>query len=51
MLLVGSLVMFLSMVIVGIIVAKFRHDWPDHSAAGWVAVGKFGCSPNSYEPF
>ena len=51
MLLVGSVVMFLSMVIVGIIVAKFRHDWPDHSAAGWVAVGKFGCSPNSYEAF
>ena len=40
MLLIGSVVMFLSMVIVGIIVAKFRHDWPDHSTAGWVAVGK-----------
>ncbi|RDW83500.1 hypothetical protein BP5796_04991 [Coleophoma crateriformis] len=38
MLLIGSTVMFLSMVIVGIIVAKFRHDWPDHSVAGWVAV-------------
>ena len=38
MLLVGSLVMFFSMIIAGIIVAKFRHDWPDHRAAGWVAV-------------
>jgi hypothetical protein len=40
MLLVGSTVMAVSMIIVGIIVAKFRHDWPDHAAAGWVAVGK-----------
>jgi hypothetical protein len=40
MLLIGSVVMFLSMVIVGVIVAKFQHDWPDHSVAGWVAVGK-----------
>lgn len=41
MLLVGSVVMGISMVIVGIIVAKFRHDWPSHAAAGWTAVGKF----------
>lgn len=40
MLLVGSIVMAVSMVIVGIIVAKFGHDWPHHVAAGWVAVGK-----------
>ncbi|KFZ07066.1 hypothetical protein V502_09882, partial [Pseudogymnoascus sp. VKM F-4520 (FW-2644)] len=40
MLLVGSVVMFVSMVTVGIIVAKFRHDWPAHSTAGWIAVGK-----------
>lgn len=40
MLLVGSVVMGVSMVIVGIIVAKFRHDWPNHVAAGWTAVGK-----------
>jgi hypothetical protein len=40
MLLVGSIVMGISMVIVGIIVAKFRHDWPGHVAAGWTAVGK-----------
>ncbi|KAK4544319.1 hypothetical protein LTR36_004210 [Oleoguttula mirabilis] len=39
MLLVGSAVMFVSMVITGIIVAKFRHNWPDHSTAGWTAVG------------
>ncbi|KAE9365135.1 general substrate transporter [Stipitochalara longipes BDJ] len=38
MLLVGSAVMWASMVIVGIIVAKFRHDWPHHAVAGWVAV-------------
>ncbi|PQE20087.1 quinate permease protein [Rutstroemia sp. NJR-2017a BBW] len=38
MLLVGSVVMFVSMVITAIIVAKFRHDWVDHAAAGWVAV-------------
>jgi hypothetical protein len=40
MLIVGSIVMAASMIIVGIIVAKFRHDWPNHVAAGWVAVGK-----------
>lgn len=40
MLIVGSIVMAVSMIIVGIIVAKFRHDWPNHVAAGWVAVGK-----------
>ncbi|KAL2068373.1 hypothetical protein VTL71DRAFT_16471 [Oculimacula yallundae] len=38
MLIWGSVVMFVSMVIVGIIVAKFRHDWPNHVVAGWVAV-------------
>ncbi|OAA43722.1 Sugar/inositol transporter [Metarhizium rileyi] len=38
MLLVGSVVMGISMVVVGIIVAKFRHDWPNHMAAGWMAV-------------
>ena len=49
MLYTGSIVMFLCMVTVGIIVAKFRHDWPDHVAAGWVAcaliwiyIGAFG---------
>ena len=40
MLLSGSAVMGVSMIIVGIIVAKFRHDWVDHAAAGWVAVGR-----------
>ena len=38
MLLVGSAVMGISMVIVGVIVAKFSHDWPSHVAAGWTAV-------------
>lgn len=38
MLLTGSLVMFISMVLAGIIVAKFRHDWDHHMAAGWTAV-------------
>lgn len=45
MLLVGSVVMFCSMVIVGVIVAKFQHDWPHHVAAGWTAVGKLSCIP------
>lgn len=40
LLLIGSVVMGASMVTVGIIVAKFRHDWPSHVAAGWTAVGK-----------
>ncbi|KAM5354666.1 hypothetical protein ACJ41O_001313 [Fusarium nematophilum] len=38
LLLIGSVVMGVSMVTVGIIVAKFRHDWPSHEAAGWAAV-------------
>lgn len=35
----GSIIMFVCMVITGVIVAKFRHDWPNHVAAGWTAVG------------
>lgn len=35
----GSIIMFVCMVITGIIVAKFQHDWPNHVAAGWTAVG------------
>ncbi|CCT72661.1 related to quinate transport protein [Fusarium fujikuroi] len=38
LLLIGSVVMGASMITVGIIVAKFRHDWPNHVAAGWTAV-------------
>ncbi|KAG6027210.1 hypothetical protein E4U41_001005 [Claviceps citrina] len=38
MLLVGSVVMDISMVLVGIIAAKCSHDWPTHAAAGWTAV-------------
>lgn len=49
MLQVGSVVMGISMVIVGIIVAKFRHDWPSHAAAGWTAVGKFRNDPLLYK--
>lgn len=47
MLIVGSIVMCVSMVIVGIIVALYRHDWPAHAAAGWSAVGKFLSSAKS----
>ncbi|KAK6822840.1 hypothetical protein PG987_014385 [Apiospora arundinis] len=38
MLMTGSIVMFVSILSVGIIVAKFRHDWPNHMDAGWAAV-------------
>lgn len=38
MLIVGSFVMLCCMVIAGVIVAKFRHDWNEHAGAGWVAV-------------
>ncbi|RAO72956.1 uncharacterized protein BHQ10_008968 [Talaromyces amestolkiae] len=41
MLLAGSGLMFAAMVIVGVIVAKFRHDWEHHAVAGWAAVGIF----------
>lgn len=39
MLLAGSLVMLISMVITGILVALFHTDWATHRAAGWVCVG------------
>lgn len=38
MLHVGSIVMWICMVIAGIMVAKFRHDWTTHAAEGWVVV-------------
>ncbi|KAJ5936591.1 hypothetical protein N7466_003041 [Penicillium verhagenii] len=38
MLLGGSIVMFCSMIIVGVIVSQYQHDWPAHKAAGWTAV-------------
>lgn len=41
MLIIGSIIMCVSMIIVGIIVALYRHDWPHHAAAGWSAVGKY----------
>lgn len=34
MLLTGSTIMFVTMVSVGVIVAKFRHDWASHANAG-----------------
>ncbi|KAG9238948.1 quinate permease [Amylocarpus encephaloides] len=38
MLQVGSVVMWISMVIAGVIVSRFGKDWAGHSAAGWVVV-------------
>src|SRR5690554_3752591 len=38
MLLVGSIVMMITMVATGIIVAKFQHDWPTYEVQGWVCV-------------
>ncbi|KAF4976260.1 hypothetical protein FZEAL_7049 [Fusarium zealandicum] len=38
MLYVGSVVMLITMILAGIIVALFQHDWVTHSAAGWGAV-------------
>ncbi|KAL3481356.1 general substrate transporter [Aspergillus californicus] len=38
MLIVGSIAMWIFMVIPAIIVAKFRHDWPSHTVGGWTAV-------------
>jgi MFS family permease len=38
MLLIGSLVMWVAMVLAGILVAKFRHDWAAHASVGWVVV-------------
>lgn len=38
MLIIGSIVMWISMVIPGIIDAKFHHDWANNEVAGWVAV-------------
>ena len=43
MLLVGSVVMWVCMVIVGILVAKFRDAWDEHAAAGWIAVALIWC--------
>lgn len=38
MLIWGSIVMWISMVIPGIIVAKFQHDWPANLPGAWTAV-------------
>jgi MFS family permease len=49
--LIGSLVMWVSMVLAGILVAKFRRDWTSHTGVGWavvtfiwIYVGTFGVS-------
>lgn len=51
MLIVGSIVMWICMVIAGIMVAKFRHDWEAHATEGWIVcafiwiyVGAFGAT-------
>ncbi|KZM18452.1 uncharacterized protein EKO05_0001336 [Ascochyta rabiei] len=51
MLQVGSAVMLVSMVLAGILVAKFQHDWVTHSGVGWtvvafiwVYIGAFGAT-------
>ena len=38
MLQVGSAVMWVSMVLAGILVAKFQHDWVTYSGVGWTVV-------------
>ncbi|KAH8731088.1 quinate permease [Phaeosphaeriaceae sp. PMI808] len=38
MLQIGSVVMWISMVLAGILVAKFRHDWVEHAVVGWIVV-------------
>ena len=37
-LMVASCVMAVCMIIVAIITALFQHDWPNHTAEGWVSV-------------
>ncbi|KAF9695752.1 hypothetical protein EKO04_006198 [Ascochyta lentis] len=51
MLQVGSAVMLVSMVLAGILVAKFQHDWVTYSGVGWtvvafiwVYIGAFGAT-------
>lgn len=39
MLLTGSAIMFVTMISVGVIVAKFRHDWTHHTDAGKATTG------------
>lgn len=38
-LMVASIVMAICMIVVAIITALFQHDWPNHTAEGWVSVG------------
>ncbi|KAI8371962.1 general substrate transporter [Choanephora cucurbitarum] len=37
-LMVASVLMAICMIIVAIITALFQHDWPNHTAEGWVSV-------------
>lgn len=37
-LMVASIVMAICMIVVAIITALFQHDWPSHTAEGWVCV-------------
>lgn len=38
LLLVGSVVMFLSHLIIAVLVGKFSHDWPSYRPEGWASV-------------
>lgn len=38
LLLAGSIVMFLSHLIIAILVARFSYDWPGHRPEGWASV-------------
>lgn len=51
MLIAGSVVMWISMIIPGVLDAKFHDSWAEHLSAGWVAsafvwnyVGAFGAT-------
>jgi MFS family permease len=39
LLLWGSLVMFLSHLVISVLVGKFSYDWPSHRLEGWASVG------------
>lgn len=37
-LMVASVIMAICMIVVAVITALFQHDWPNHTAEGWVSV-------------
>ena len=43
LMMIGSAGMCICELIIGVIVATCGHDWKEHSAAGWTAVGKLRC--------